>query len=86
MYYCGRYDMTAKVKGKESLCDIKTTATLDKEYLSWQLSMYELAIGYQFEKLYCIWLPKGQIGELVEIERIPREKIEESLRKIYGNI
>ena len=64
-----------------SLCDIKTTAQLDKEYLSWQLSFYELAFmnmyGNKFEKLYAIWLPKKGYGELVEIER---KSISELLR------
>lgn len=74
--YAGRFDMVANVKEQLSLCDIKTTAQLDKEYLSWQLSFYELAHMSMyhtgpFEKLYAIWLPKGKYGELVEIERKP---------------
>ena len=74
--YAGRFDMIANVNGYLSLCDIKTTAVLDKEYLSWQLSFYELAHMSMyhtgpFEKLYAIWLPKGGYGELVEIERKP---------------
>lgn len=73
--YAGRFDMIAEINGKLSLCDIKTTAELDKEYLSWQLSLYELAYGKTFDKLYCIWLPKGGIGKLIEIERIEKEKI-----------
>ncbi len=76
--YAGRFDMVANVNGYLSLCDIKTTATLDKEYLSWQLSFYELANESMyhtgFEKLYAIWLPKGNYGELIEIER--KSKIE----------
>ncbi len=71
--YAGRFDMIADVDGAISLCDIKTTAELDKEYLSWQLSYYELATGKTFDKLYAIWLPKKDIGRLVEIERKPRE-------------
>lgn len=72
--YAGRFDMIAKVNNELSLCDIKTTAVLDKEYLSWQLSLYELAHmamygTSKFEKLYAIWLPKRSYGELVEIER-----------------
>lgn len=72
--YAGRFDMIAKVNDELSLCDIKTTAVLDKEYLSWQLSFYELAYMYmndtpKFEKLYDIWLPKRGYGDLVEIER-----------------
>lgn len=82
--YAGRFDMVAMVNGKLSLCDIKTTAQLDKEYLSWQLSFYELANmsmyhTEQFEKLYAIWLPKKGYGELIEIER---KSINELLRVI----
>jgi hypothetical protein len=75
--YCGTFDMIAKVDGKKSLIDIKTTAELDIEYLSWQLSFYELAKGEQFEKLYVIWLPKKSLGELKEI---PRKSEKELLR------
>lgn len=71
--YAGRFDMVANVDGEISLCDIKTTAELDKEYLSWQLSYYELATGKTFDKLFAIWLPKKDIGRLVEIERKPKE-------------
>lgn len=78
--YAGRFDMIANVNGCLSLCDIKTTAQLDKEYLSWQLSFYELAHMSMyhtgpFEKLYAIWLPKGNYGELVEIERKPIKEL-----------
>lgn len=78
-YYAGRYDMVAKVNGELCLVDIKTTAQLDKEYLSWQLSLYELALGKNFDKLYCLWLPKNQIGKLVEIERKDISEIEKML-------
>ena len=71
--------MIAIVNDEECLIDIKTTAELDKEYLSWQLSMYELAIGKKFKKLYCLWLPKGGLGKLIEIERIEKEEIEKIL-------
>lgn len=80
--YAGRFDMIANINDALCLCDIKTTAQLDKEYLSWQLSFYELAFknmygGIGFEKLYAIWLPKRGYGELVEIER---KSISELLR------
>lgn len=81
--YCGRFDMIAKVDNKYCLCDIKTTSELDKEYLSYQLSYYELAFKYmygiKFDKLYAIWLPKKKYGELVEIER---KSISELLEKL----
>ncbi len=91
--YAGRFDMIARVKGKLSLCDIKTTAQLDKEYLSWQLSLYEFAYmcmyhTKQFDKLYAIWLPKRGYGELVEIKRKSTGEILEILNKLKkeGNI
>ncbi len=82
--YAGRFDMIANVNGCFSLCDIKTTATLDKEYLSYQLSFYELAHMHMygtphFEKLYAIWLPKRNYGKLIEIER---KSTSELLKKI----
>lgn len=63
-----------------SLADIKTTSKLDKEYVSWQLSIY----AYLFElqnptlqanKLFAIWLPKPRYGNpsLVEVVRIPTD-------------
>lgn len=83
--YAGRFDMVANVNGYLSLCDIKTTATLDKEYLSWQLSFYELAnesmYHTRFDKLYAIWLPKRNIGQLVEIERKSRNELLNVLKK-----
>lgn len=67
--YAGRLDMIAYVDGKLCLIDIKTTYELDEEYLSWQLSYYELAYGKKIDKLYCLWLPKNKLGDLVEIKR-----------------
>lgn len=77
--YCGTLDLIANVNSTRSLCDIKFTAELDKEYLSWQLGMYTLALGEKFDKYYCIWLPKKGLGQLVEI--IPKTK-EEILKKL----
>ena len=82
--YAGRYDMIANVNGSYSLCDIKTTAELDKEYLSWQLSLYEYASKKKFEKLYAIWLPKEDLGKLVEIERKTKKEIKELLKRFLG--
>lgn len=79
--YAGRFDMIAEINGKRCLCDIKTTASLDKEYLSWQLSLYEYATGEKFDKLYAIWLPKKDIGRLVEIKRKSKKEIEKLLKR-----
>ena len=77
--YAGTLDLIANVDNIESLCDIKFTAELDKEYLSWQLGMYALALGKEFKKYYCVWLKKGCLGKLVEI--VPKTK-EEILKKL----
>jgi len=55
--------------GTLCLADIKTTSKLDRDYVSWQLSIYR----YLFEivnphlkgfvtRLACVWLPKAQYG------------------------
>lgn len=76
--YAGTFDMIAKINGEECLVDIKTTYQLDKEYLSWQLSMYAYAYGHT-GKLYAVWLPKRKDAQLVEIPAKPEEQIIELL-------
>lgn len=83
--YCGRFDMIANIDSYYSLADIKTTAELDKEYLSWQLSFYELASGKHFDKLYVIWLPKKELGQVVEIERKSEEELLNKLKEYLEN-
>lgn len=80
--YGGTLDMIADIDGKYSLCDIKFTAELDKEYLSWQLGMYALAKGVEFDKYYCIWLKKGCLGKLVEITPKNKNEIINMLKKV----
>lgn len=79
--YCGRFDMIARIGTDKCLCDIKTTSILDEEYLSWQLSFYELATGEEFDKLYAIWLPKKELGKLVEIKRKSKKELLDILKK-----
>jgi hypothetical protein len=81
--YAGTLDMIAEVNGVRSLCDIKTTYNIDMEYLSWQLSMYELAYGERFEKLYVIWLPKRKGAELREVPRKSVEAIQDLIEVYY---
>lgn len=42
---CGRLDLVLEENGEIGLGDIKTTSTLDREYLRYQLNLYRL--GYQ---------------------------------------
>jgi hypothetical protein len=81
----GTYDKEAYVKSELSLIDKKTTAELDKEYLSWQLSYYELAKGKKYKKLYVEWLPKKELGQLVEIERKSKEELLNKLKEYLEN-
>lgn len=81
--YAGRLDMTAYVKGLKTLIDVKTTCKLDYESLAWQLGMYKLAYGkargIPIEKCCCLWLPKKDLGQLVEIEPKNKDDILEVL-------
>lgn len=40
---CGRLDLVLEENGQVGLCDIKTTSTLDKNYLLYQLNLYRIA-------------------------------------------
>lgn len=82
--YAGTLDMIADVNKKLSLIDIKFTSALDKEYLAWQLGMYSLALNRKllFDKHYCLWLPKGELGQLVEIQPKTTEEIISKLKEL----
>lgn len=70
------------VDSKYNLFDIKTTSELDKEYLSWQLSidayLFELQNGFAAGKLYGIWLREDKY-KLVEVQRIDNATIKSLL-------
>lgn len=72
--YAGTLDSISMIDGQECIVDYKTTSRVDYESLSWQLGMYQLAKGKKYDKCYCIWLPKKELGKLIEI--IPRTKDE----------
>lgn len=80
--YVGTLDMIAYVNGKKALLDMKFTASLDREHLSWQLGMYKLASGEEFDEYYCIWLPKGKVGKLIPIEIKTKEEILNKLEEL----
>ena len=40
----GRLDMIIDLHGERAVADIKTTSTLDKEYLAYQLNLYRLGV------------------------------------------
>ena len=88
--YAGTLDMIANVNNELSLIDVKFTSALDKEYLAWQLGMYALACNklacnnnyLHFDKCYCLWLPKGELGQLVEIKPKTGDEILKKLSEL----
>lgn len=71
--------------GTCDIADIKTTYTLDKEYVSWQLSIYAYLLEQQnphvkVRSLYAIHIRDGK-GKLVEVQRKDAEAVKEVL---YG--
>lgn len=66
------------------LCDIKTTSSLDREYLSWQLSIYKYLFllanpSLKVAGLLACWLPKEQYGKpkLVPVDEKPMEWVKD---------
>ncbi|MDD3038870.1 hypothetical protein [Bacteroides sp.] len=81
-YFASNIDCVWEKDNRISLGDIKTTYNLDKEYLSWQLSIYAYLFEMQnplikVDKLFGIWL-RGDKSELIPIER----KQDDEVRKL----
>lgn len=67
-----------------TIADAKTTSRLDKEYLSWQLSIYAYLFemqnpGLKVKRLLAFWFPKPVYGKksVVEIQRIDDSLVRE---------
>lgn len=78
-YFASNIDCVWEKDGEVILADIKTTAYLDEEYLSWQLSIYAYLFELQnpelrVSQLYGVWL-KDDKKKLVTINRRPTEEI-----------
>lgn len=78
-YFASNIDCVWEKDGEVILADIKTTAHLDEEYLSWQLSIYAYLFELQnpelkVSQLYGVWL-KDDKKQLVTINRRPTEEI-----------
>lgn len=56
----GRLDLVLGINGVNALADIKTVATLDKEYLAYQLNLYRIgymqSYGAEIKELYGVHL------------------------------
>ena len=80
--FAGRYDQIINTSEGFYLLDIKTNYKLDMDYLSWQLSLYELAIDKELKGLKCAWLPKQGGAEIIDVPRIERDKLLEVIEYV----
>lgn len=83
----GRLDLVLEMGGKVGGADIKRTATLDKEYLAYQLNLYRIAYfqsyGVQWEFLRGVHL-RDDVRKFVEIP-IKEERMWEFLDEWQRN-
>jgi len=68
--YAGTYDMRTL---DDYLIDLKTTAELHEEWLRWQLGLYYMACGIKHDFGFVIWLPKGKMAQVKQINVVPTE-------------
>lgn len=79
----GRLDIFGSYRDRGMLADIKRTSVLDKDYLSYQLTLYKLGWEYcydsQIDYLFCIWLreDKRQFKAIPECRNLALELLEE---------
>lgn len=86
-YVAGKYDLFAEMNNKKCLMDYKTTYELDKNYLSWQLSIYNfLNQEDKAEELYAIWIPKNGNVDLVQIDFKSDEEVKKLIIDYYLQI
>lgn len=77
-HYASGVDKVMLIDEKICLGDVKTTSTLDREYLSWQLSIYKYLFNIlnpdiEISGLYAIWIKYG--AKLVQVDEIQREEV-----------
>ena len=78
----GTIDIVCKIGDKNVIIDTKTTAELDKEYVSWQLSMYayilETYYSVRIDELYAMWL-RDEKYKFVKVEKKTHNQVEDVL-------
>ena len=72
-FLAGKIDLL----GRGILADVKTSQTLDREYVRWQLSLYDWLYNNETlpMKLYAIHLPINGKGKIVPLEPIPPTEV-----------
>lgn len=75
----GTVDVAGLIKGQTFIGDFKTTATLHREAVAWQLSLYAYLMNETFDKNLCFYFPDDHTCKIVELKPIEREEIERLL-------
>ena len=78
----GTIDIVCKIGDKNVIIDTKTTSEFDKEYVSWQLSMYAYIIETYYNipvnELYGMWLRDDKY-KFVKVEKKTHNQVEDVL-------
>lgn len=89
--YVGTTDLITDLDGQLCLLDYKTTSELHMTALKYQLTAYKMAVEqmttWKIEKLYALWLPKGNksgmYAKLVEVEPMDEKELCEKFEVIH---
>jgi len=83
--YAGTLDLLLKMDNRISVADVKTTITLDKNYLGYQLNLYKLGVeqsyDYKIDDLYGLHI-REDIRKMVRIPVVTEEQLYESMKEI----
>lgn len=75
----GRFDILANMNAVQGLIDLKRTATVDREYLAYQLTLYAMGYRYSYGThvnfLKCLHL-REDTRKLIDIPFIYKEAVE----------
>lgn len=71
----GTIDLILKNRktGEIILADIKTTSSVNKDYVAWQTSMYSHLYGEQVDKLKCLHLKGDKLKAIELIKKTPEQ-------------
>lgn len=75
----GTVDVAGLIKGQTFIGDFKTTSSLHREAVAWQLSLYAYLMNESFDKYLCFHFPDDHTCKIVELKPIAREEIEKLL-------
>lgn len=71
--YAGTYDIRCE---DDYIIDLKTTSVIHEEWLRWQLGLYYMAADIKKDFGFVIWLPKGKMAQVKQINVATYEECE----------